>query len=327
MNYNQFWNNNEIEEVQKDVNWEDEFDIDETEDNQEEMNYSDYSDCESCSFLSEQEETEDPDIYEEIQDSESEEEMIDDSLQYSVSSLFDYDEEEQVEEPVEELSAEEQPVEEQLVEEQEEEQEEEQFTEDLPVMELNTFEEPVEEPVVEPVFDTPVEELSAEEQPVEEQPVEKQTVVEQEEDPETAYLPPVLKSVFTFVPSYSYFGTYLKTLSEGDLWDIEAYIEKTKQAWLNDKKEKMFNIPGSNISIAVLNDVDDPLTLKQRKQSLGVQMFAAEESKWNCLDLFFEKDGTLKKAVIEEVTQDSFEDWQWKTIQSVGFELWKSRQK
>lgn len=283
MNYDQFWNRENKEEAKpvEEINWEDEFDADDMDDSADsDMNIEDSDEIrESDDFLN--------DSFTEEEQNEPEEDM-DDSEMYSVSSLFDIDEEEVVEQPSEESIIEPEPV---------------------------VAEEPVAEPVIEPepVAVEPV----SEPEPVAEPLIETESVVK---------LPSLMEKVFTFIPPYCNFGTYIRSISESDVNDIVNFIEKTKEAWLTDGKDKMFNIPQTDITIAVLNDKDDPLTNNQRIQSLGVQMFAAEKEKWNCLKLFFELDGTLKRAEIEELNRDSFEDWQWKIVQTAGFELWKSRQ-
>lgn len=238
-------------------------------------------------------------------------------------------------EPEEQISIEETPVEE------------------SPVAEETPVEEPTAEPVVETVEES-VEEVPVEETPAavaEEAPVEVphfecpvfedkveetdidkliQEAREKESTQKTlmdSELLPLLKDIISFMPAECPFIDYIASLSNDDRKEFVRVVEKARNAWLEDKADKMFTIADGELSICILSDVSDPMRDVQRLETVGAQMFSYEKESWSFVKLYFAEDSKLIRADVEKVSKESFNSWQWRVVQQTGFNLWKSRQK
>ena len=323
MDYNQFWNNrtwtqeneqtaetdsDQVNEsvVEKEnseqVNWSQEFDYDDSESTQEPEKYDalispdaysyldNVSDSEfsNDSLLDEQDEIESQDDYDAPQD---EEDGVDDSEMYNGDSLFDVDDTDFTEEP-------------DVVTEPETEKETVNAVESAP--------EP--EPVQEIVTET-----------VSENNSENNNLQSDEISTRAKFELPLFKKIFSFIPDFSSFGTYIKGLSDADASDLEQFIISSRDAWFEDNKDKMFNLPNSSITIAVLNENKDPMTEVMRLESVAAQMISSYKEKWNFIELFFEYDGTLKLAVDKEINRSLFSDGEWKVIREMGYKILMSK--
>lgn len=345
MEYNQYWN--EIKGVE------------ENDVNQEEKKQND----QVISFSYDNDQVEDDNVFDEDEyETEVDSEVIDDSSMYSNGSLFDLidemEEKEETEEsedtrfvsfdfrddvdaPVVEDSEDdihifEDDLEQVLDEVDNDEVEAEPEVELEPIVEAEPEVEP--EPVVEaepevaqedsiPHFEAPVFEEK------EETDIDKLIEQAKKNEEESAQkklldseLLPLLKDIILFLPAQCKFVDYVSKLSNDDRKDLVRAIENARNAWMKDNADKMFSIIDGDLTIGILSDVIDPMREVQRLESVGAQMFSYDKEAWNYIKLYFDVDGKLIRADSEDVSQKSFNSWQWKVVQTNGFNLWKSRQ-
>ena len=104
---------------------------------------------------------------------------------------------------------------------------------------------------------------------------------------------------------------------------IDHLIDKALAKQKTDNKEKMFTIPGYNLTIVLATDHSDKLKLWERKTTLGAVMYSQSKETWNALILKFAKNDNLSNVEQVELNKNSFEAVDWKFVVSTGNRLKK----
>lgn len=237
--------------------------------------------------------------------------------------------EETLEQVLDEVEEEEDIREDNVVEESEPEPvaEPEPVVEPEPVAEPVVEPEPVAEPEIIPHFEAPV--FEEKEETDIDQLIEQAKKKEEESTQRKlldSELLPLLREIILFMPGECKFVDYIAKLSNEDRKDLVRAIDNAKSAWLKNYSDKMFTIADGQLTIGILSDVSDPMRDVQRLESVGAQMFSYDKESWNFVKLYFDNEGKFLRADSEDITQKSFNSWQWKVVQTNGFNLWKSRQ-
>lgn len=244
------------------------------------------------SFLREQEEANDLKLFEDIEKSspaKEAEETTEDSLY--ANDLFSFDEpscEAQEEAPVE-------PSVEEVVEE--------------PIAE--PIEEPAKEVEVEVAVEREDQDMFGFNRVQEPEEVEAEIQISEE----------ILSSILEKVSKYSPVKAFLKGCSEDQLQELEDMIYQCRNAWQADRQDKMFSIPDSCLTFAVVTDTDDPFRDIQRLESIAVNMVAHGQELWSIVYVYFDEEGKFVNAKDRQVQKYLFTERQWKTIEIRGKQL------
>jgi len=150
--------------------------------------------------------------------------------------------------------------------------------------------------------------------PVEE-PVDETSLVFQELDPEEPVqsLPEPLATIVSLLPSCAC-SSYLAECDSDRQNAIARAISTAISSCHRDGKDKMFTIPGTSISIAVVTHSEDPMTKAQRIQSIAAVMVCHEASSWTGLFITADEQYRVTGAWVKEIKKDDFTPWQWRTI-------------
>lgn len=107
--------------------------------------------------------------------------------------------------------------------------------------------------------------------------------------------------------------------------NLASAIEDALYGLRRDHKDKMFVVPGSSVSVAVLTLSDDPMILMQRLANVGAVMVSYGCEKWNAIFIYFDENARMVRAENRPVSRSCFGDWEWKTVVSVGERLRANR--
>lgn len=158
----------------------------------------------------------------------------------------------------------------------------------------------------------------ADEEAAEQEPEEESVmpVVFQELDPDeepSQNLPEPLSTIVSLLPSCAC-SSYLAECDSDRQSAIVRAISTAISSCRRDGKDKMFTIPGTSISIAVVTPTDDPMTRFQRIQSIAAVMVCHEASSWTGLFITADEQYRVTGAWVKEINKDDFTPWQWRTI-------------
>lgn len=125
---------------------------------------------------------------------------------------------------------------------------------------------------------------------------------------------PFILALTKSLPSNDSIALFLKGLPRAVQDEVETTIRKAHAIWKADRHDKMFVVPSSNFSIAVLSQKYDPMIAIQRLENIGAVMVANDKKSWNALMLYYAEDAALAEVSTVTVTRESFTEWQWKTV-------------
>jgi len=123
----------------------------------------------------------------------------------------------------------------------------------------------------------------------------------------------LIASIVSMLPPYNACTSYLKECGRDVQEDIAGAIKKAGQAWKRDGRDKMFTIPGTAITVALVGPGDDPMVLTQRLESVGAVMLSHNADKWTALFLTPGDDGLPERADVREISEGSFTQGELKT--------------
>ncbi len=162
-----------------------------------------------------------------------------------------------------------------------------------------------------------------EEEPEEEpEPLEVYQVYDQDEDA-APVLPRLINSIVSILPSCAC-SSYLCECDSERQESIAKAISTAISSCHKDGKDKMFTIPGTSISIAVVTPSDDPMIRSQRIQSIAAVMVFHEAVEWTGLFITADEKDNITGAWVNEIKKEDFSPWQWRTI-TMNAERMKSR--
>ena len=148
----------------------------------------------------------------------------------------------------------------------------------------------------------------------EEEPVASHVFQEYDQEEEASQvLPEPLASIVSLLPPCAC-SSYLSECDSDRRSAIVRAISTAISSCHRDGKDKMFTIPGTSISIAVVTPSEDPMIKSQRIQSIAAVMVCHEASSWTGLFVSADEKHKITGAWVKEIKKDDFSPWQWRTI-------------
>jgi hypothetical protein len=126
-------------------------------------------------------------------------------------------------------------------------------------------------------------------------------------------LPEPLATIVSLLPPCAC-SSYLSECDSDIRNSIVRAISTAISSCLRDGKDKMFTIPGTSISIAVIKPSEDPMIQSQRLQSIAAVMACHEAASWTGLFISADEKYNVTGAWVKEIKQDDFSPRQWRTI-------------
>ena len=144
-----------------------------------------------------------------------------------------------------------------------------------------------------------------------------------QDDEAAPVLPALISSIVSLLPSCACSSYLCECDSERQESIVKAIVTAISSCH-KDGKDKMFTIPGTSISIAVVTHSDDPMIKAQRIQSIAAVMVCHEAVEWTGLFITADEKNNINGAWVNEIKKEDFSPWQWRTI-TMNAERMKNR--
>ncbi len=114
----------------------------------------------------------------------------------------------------------------------------------------------------------------------------------------------------------SNFFNICKELNMDILSSIDLLLNKALEKQKSDKKEKMFTIPGYDLTLVIAQNNNDKLKIWERKTNLGAVMYSQGKERWNALILHYDINDNLISLNQVEVKKEDYDAVDWKFVVS-----------
>ncbi|HAF85584.1 MAG TPA: hypothetical protein DCG32_04305, partial [Sphaerochaeta sp.] len=114
------------------------------------------------------------------------------------------------------------------------------------------------------------------------------------------------------------FFDFCKTAEEGLLMTTSSLIEQARQAQLSDNKDKMFTIPGFDLTVVLITGRSDMLRSWDRKNNIAAIMYSQGKTRWEVLYLSYTPSGMLIHAEEQSICYEDFSHTDWKFVVNLG---------
>jgi hypothetical protein len=114
------------------------------------------------------------------------------------------------------------------------------------------------------------------------------------------------------------FFDFCKTAEQDLLKTTSSLIEQARQAQLFDNKDKMFTIPGFDLTVVLITGRSDMLRSWDRKNNVAAIMYSQGKTSWEVLYLSYTSSGTLIQAEEQSVLFEDFSHTDWKYVVNLG---------
>ncbi len=118
--------------------------------------------------------------------------------------------------------------------------------------------------------------------------------------------------------SQNTFFEFCKSAEPQLLMGTSSLIEQARQAQNADSKDKMFTIPGINLTVVLMAGKGDMLRAWDRRNNVAAIMYAQGKLSWNVLYLGYSHTGTLYHAEEKIIKQEDFSQSDWKYVVNLG---------
>ncbi len=108
--------------------------------------------------------------------------------------------------------------------------------------------------------------------------------------------------------------------SSGDdfLNGVVKLINQAKAAQMNDGKDKMFTLPGTELTIVLCVPQVDKLREMERRNNVAAIMYTQEKTQWHALYIIYNTAGILADAKEMMMRQSDFSTSDWKLVMAMG---------
>ncbi|MCK9546975.1 MAG: hypothetical protein RBS49_00880 [Sphaerochaeta sp.] len=104
-----------------------------------------------------------------------------------------------------------------------------------------------------------------------------------------------------------------------------SLIEEAKRAQALDNRDKMFSVPGLDLTIVVAGGHGDAVNDWDRRNSVGALMYLQKKSHWSMIQLQYDTHGTLVRADERIISAQEFSTSDWKYVASLAQRILERR--
>ena len=116
----------------------------------------------------------------------------------------------------------------------------------------------------------------------------------------------------------SVFASFVHSGDTALLLQTATLIDEARRAQALDKRDKMFSVPGLDLTIVVAGDRGDAMTDWNRRNSVGVLMYLQKKPHWSMLELHYDAQGALLSADERIISAKEFSTSDWKYVASLA---------
>jgi hypothetical protein len=123
------------------------------------------------------------------------------------------------------------------------------------------------------------------------------------------------------------FFDFCKTADSQVLMGTASLIEQARQVQQGDGKDKMFTIPGINLTVVLMAGKGDMLRAWDRKNNVGAIMYTQGQKTWKVLYLGYTPSGGLYHAEEKTLKYEDFSQADWKYVVNLGERILERKRK
>ncbi len=127
------------------------------------------------------------------------------------------------------------------------------------------------------------------------------------------------------VSSTGTFATFVQEGAQEVLDETAALIEEARKAQSLDKRDKMFSVPGRDMTIIVIGARGDAMSAWDRRNNVGAMMYMQKKERWTMVQLEYDETGNLLDATEQIVTVKEFSQSDWKYIMNLSHRILERR--
>lgn len=133
-------------------------------------------------------------------------------------------------------------------------------------------------------------------------------------------LPPVIAQIMAQLPNAegSVFAHFVSEQETALLEETVTLIEKAKEAQRLDGRDKMFSVPGIDLTIVVASSRGDAMSAWNRRNSVGAMMYLQKKPFWHMVYLEYDKSGTLVAVDEQTISAKEFSASDWKYVANLA---------
>lgn len=140
-------------------------------------------------------------------------------------------------------------------------------------------------------------------------------------------LHPTIARIVALLPGIegSVFAHFAHSGDAALLEQTASLIEEAKRAQALDNRDKMFSVPGLDLTIVVAGSRGDAMNDWDRRNSVGALMYLQKKSHWSMLQLQYDRHGSLVGADERIISVQEFSTSDWKYIASLAQRILERR--
>ena len=137
-----------------------------------------------------------------------------------------------------------------------------------------------------------------------------------DDDEQESNLPRLLKQIADYLPQSSC-TSYFRECDIHQQERVEKALERACLAWKSDGKDKMFVVPGTCITVAVVGAGKGYSAELKRLQSIASVMLEHNETVWTALFAELDSNGEMCGAEVRKVQESLFTPAQWQAVRNL----------
>jgi hypothetical protein len=140
-------------------------------------------------------------------------------------------------------------------------------------------------------------------------------------------LPPTIGEIIIHLSAIegSAFAAFVDERDEQLLSETASLIEEAKRAQRLDGRDKMFSVPGLDLTIVVADGQGDAMNAWNRRNSVGAMMCLQKKPYWSMLQLEYDKAGNLSGVDERIISAKEFSTSDWKYVTSLAERILEKR--
>ena len=123
----------------------------------------------------------------------------------------------------------------------------------------------------------------------------------------------------------SVFAAFARSGDAALLMQTATLIDEAKRAQALDKRDKMFSVPGLDLTIVVAGGRGDAMNDWDRRNSVGALMYLQKKPHWSMLELLYDANGALVGAEERIISAKEFSTSDWKYVASLAQRILERR--
>lgn len=140
-------------------------------------------------------------------------------------------------------------------------------------------------------------------------------------------LPPTIAEILIHLPAIegSAFASFVKEENGNLIAETASLIDQAKQVQRLDGRDKMFSVPGLDLTVVVADGRGDAMSAWNRRNSVGAMMYLQKKPHWSMLQLEYDRGGNLTGVDERIISAKEFSASDWKYVANLAERIMEKR--